>query len=1632
MAVLSFKVQADYEKVAKLREEIVRLEGELRNVGRNTPTSEIQALETKLAEAKSQFTALATEAAKSGAAMDAAFKDKIRAATQSVSAFTREIAEQKARIKDIELHIQQYGDAYRKALASGSPKASSIKAELDAAKKALQEEKAALFGLTQQQADAKMTVKNLKDSYSEYKDEVKDVSKEVKDASKSQEGFNISLGKVAALVGGATALKQLVAQVVRVRGEFQDMETAIETLVGKDVTSKIMPQIKEMAKVSPLTMTDIVGAEKMMLSFNIDAEKSIQYLRALSDVSMGSSQKFNSLTLAFSQMSSAGKLMGQDLLQMINAGFNPLQTISEKTGKSISQLKEEMSKGAISAEMVQQAFLDATSAGGKFYNMSENASKIINGQISMMEDAMDAVFNEIGTKTEGLIIKSIQTVTSLIQNYEKIGKVLVGLVATYGAYRTAVLLSTAATSKHTLAEIALINVRIAARKAQMALNAAMLTNPYVAATVAIAGMASAMWMLNDNTAMAERRQRSYDEAKEAAAQKEKEHADAIQKLIDKVRDNTQADGERIVALEALRKEYPNIFAQYDIESLKLADILALKKQINEEDEIRQNYDLKSDIAEIDKKVAELRETKKYAGQSAAAIQSQIDDLLFERDKKAEELEQKNIAGFTGALSSKSLEELKAYLKQIESGAFKLDGKALTSGTRDSLKKAVQEAIDAINEANKKTYSEDYNAAKRKYEEDYAAFKWAEENKTKVTTKEYQNRKAAMEASEKEFKKLGGDPNEVKKENEKAGQQERLDSMTEKNARENARAAKDMEFKVWQSRIDAMKDGYAKTMAQKALDHQKELDSLERQKQDYIEKIVAQEKAIFDAQEDQKAKNDKKYKKQTFDADASRIRITSTNEVVKQYAKLGEDAAAAYSKAVDEAVKEHEFEVRQMEIDSMSDGGAKQKAQRALDNEKELYNLEQQREAYIEAAKAAHILAEKKKMAADPTYMMKMFDESQANADYDVILDNTRRQQYDILADEYLSYIDAKKSIDESYEADKAELEAAYNKTGDEKYKRSLDERYKAYIQALNALEGEHNTADYKLIFGDPSKMTSATIEKALGVARKRLSQLDKEADPETYQALVEAIDKLEDARDTNPFEGWGTSLMDILQIAHQIRNIKKDIEQYEQNGNTEAKEASEAQLEKSKKTLAKAIAGTGVATFGDILSKAASSMREVAEASGDIDLMEQAEALEKAGGFISSVASGAASGGWVGAIIGGASSLMDMLISSITESKVVAAEAKKAYEDYLDELAHSARTIDENDYETIFGVRVLDKVIDATREATVAWDDYQNALRSTGTTYSVNGLRKKVTRWQDSLANMLVLEGVNPNTVRKLENIPTLSEKFEGLFDKDGNLNMEKAVAILDTYSQYSNEEWYEALSDAVSALEDYEKNLKFVDNYLSSLFQNLGNDIADSILQGNDALETLQKSAGDIFKQIARQMVTEMLVSEDFIAEYKEKMRAAIGTEDYTDDADVVAEMTDELSANIEAAQKMWENIQRVAEERDIDMSGDESLSQQEASSKGYQTLSEDTGNELVGRAVAQYESNLRMEEATRSMKESVDLMAARQVMIHDIAAESRALIADSYLELQQIRENTGAVIKPIQNLSAKIDKWDSKIMSL
>lgn len=778
MPTLVFKIAADYEAVIRLREEISKLESQLKKMDVNKAPAAAKALETQLASTRQQMMGLVTEAAKAGAEIENGFKKKIYDASQTVNGLSEKIIAQRAVIKDIEFDVKRLGDAYRTALKNNPIGASGKLAEYNAARKALDEEKAALFGLTQQQAEARLSVKKLRDEYSLYK-------KEAGDTVEINNGLSMSWGKMLGVIGGATALKSLASQIVRVRGEFQSMQTAIETMVGKDVASGLMAQLKEMAKISPLTLTDMVNAEKMMLGFNIQAEDTVRYLQALSDISMGDSVKFKSLTLAFSQMSAAGKLMGQDLNQMINAGFNPLQIIAEKTGKSISTLKDEMSKGAVSAEMVQQAFIDATSAGGKFYQMSENASKTINGQLSMMQDALDNAFNEMGQASEGVIMEGIQLTTTLIQNYETVGKVLVGLVATYGAYRTAVMLATIATSKHTIAEVALTNARVIARKAQLLLNAAMLTNPYVAVATVVTALVATMWTLSDSTSSAAKATREYNQAKEEAGKKEEEHKRRIDELLTSSRDESLATLTRQKSLEELRKEYPKIFEQYDLEKLKLEDILNIKRQINEEDSKQKVEKTKNDYYSLKETVSnqqryltlydnpELRKNmsdedmniwRMFAGkQSYVEVREQIQKdaeklKLLQRDVIAD-----NIASYKANLKEFSEERLKVELQMAQSEAskrngFNVGGIMVKGGDLAGIITSINNEIE--NRKPQTTYQQDLAVAK----EDWETAKKGYESLIKdqnATTEQVKKAREEMEAKEKTYKELGGDVDKKK-------------------------------------------------------------------------------------------------------------------------------------------------------------------------------------------------------------------------------------------------------------------------------------------------------------------------------------------------------------------------------------------------------------------------------------------------------------------------------------------------------------------------------------------------------------------------------------------------------------------------------------------------------------------------------------------------------------------------------------------------------------------------------------------------------------------------------------------------------------------------------------------------------
>lgn len=338
-----------------------------------------------------------------------------------------------------------------------------------------------------------------------------------------QEGNNIDavFSRVGKTISGVFTIQQAAAfakQVVNVRGEIESLEKSFEILAGKTQGRKLFGDIKDFAVTTPMAMGDLAIGAQTLLSFNVAAQDVMPILRAIGDIAMGDAQKFNSLVLAFSQMQSTGKLMGQDLLQMINAGFNPLSVISEQTGKSIGTLKEEMAAGSISAEMIAKAFMDATSEGGKFNGMLEAQSKGIKGSISNLEGAIEDMFNKIGENSEGVITGSIQAATELVNSYEKVGEIIGELVVTFGVYKAALITLTAAKSVATsvnagwtASELLHYNALLLVEKAQKLLNATILKNPYILAAAAVAALAYGMYKLITHQTDAEKAQAKLNE-----------------------------------------------------------------------------------------------------------------------------------------------------------------------------------------------------------------------------------------------------------------------------------------------------------------------------------------------------------------------------------------------------------------------------------------------------------------------------------------------------------------------------------------------------------------------------------------------------------------------------------------------------------------------------------------------------------------------------------------------------------------------------------------------------------------------------------------------------------------------------------------------------------------------------------------------------------------------------------------------------------------------------------------------------------------------------------------------------------------------------------------------------------------
>lgn len=318
----------------------------------------------------------------------------------------REIGRNKRTLMDVIYRYQQLGEEGRKTDAGR--KLLDIKEKCIQDIKALQNVKDEMNALTKTEAKVNIDTSNI---------------------STANGGISSLIGKFSsakAAVGGflgafaASALVDFGREAIDAQSKVEQLEISFRTLLGsQEKANALIAEIKSYGTVTPYDTEGLAQAARLMLSYGMSSSKIMPTLQMLGDIAMGDKDKLQSLTLAFSQMSASGRVCKEDLNQMVDAGFNPLQIISEKTGKSIGELTDEVSKGAISVQDIEQAFIDATSEGGKFHNMVNNMSDSIAGKTAQMTDNWENFKASIGGLLKPAYLGAIQTTTSAIDALTK-------------------------------------------------------------------------------------------------------------------------------------------------------------------------------------------------------------------------------------------------------------------------------------------------------------------------------------------------------------------------------------------------------------------------------------------------------------------------------------------------------------------------------------------------------------------------------------------------------------------------------------------------------------------------------------------------------------------------------------------------------------------------------------------------------------------------------------------------------------------------------------------------------------------------------------------------------------------------------------------------------------------------------------------------------------------------------------------------------------------------------------------------------------------------------------------------------------------------------------------------------------
>ena len=779
--------------------------------------------------------------------------------------------------------------------------------------------------------------------------------------------------------------------------------------------------------------------------------------------------------------------------------------------------------------------------------------------------------------------------------------------------------------------------------------------------------------------------------------------------------------------------------------------------------------------------------------------------------------------------------------------------------------------------------------------------------------------------------------------------------------------------------------------------------------------------------------------------------------------------------IQDAITESQLNAQKAVIALMEDGNAKELAQinanydakvnEIRKREREL--LQTLQNAEYEQWKQANPGYKKKGLQFVPTVttlpadQQAGFDKEYSNA-YQQQQNDTAKLLSGVLA-KYRDFAAQREAIEQQMNDDISFLQKQRTESNADEIDRAIQvakDKAKEAIQAVTdeenkGLAGQDNMF-LKMLFGDISQMGFSELSGLIAQAKQLRDYLSGNGNKEGITFISsEQLKAIEES----PAE------LEKLKKAldHLLGTSKKS--DFEKIFDTFKKGFADLQSAKGFKGISGAI-GTISGAAGD----AAGKLSEMFDTMGNTAVADALSGVQQVMNAVSNIGQGFAKGG----IVGGIAAVVGEAVNFIGQAFSANQRHKEALKEIMNETISQQREynlllLEQNLlYEkasTIFGtdsyskaknaVNVLKETIADLNSEIAGTIDQQNqfSYKNTGSLFWNKILNNAYSTLKDRYSGLADIEIKTGHKKTGLfgwgkgkDIYSSILDVYPDLIDANGEFNKELAETIINTREM--SEEDRSALQNMIDLAENVEEAFESLNDYMTDIFGDLGNSMSNALVDafknGTDAAEAFSQSVSDMLETMAQQMVYSVTLSP-LLEEAQNEMMNIMKDTNLTDEqrfkqwTNILNSLVSDAVEQQQVANSLYEAYQQAAEQQGFDIFQPDSTQQQSASSKGFTTMSQDTADELNGRFTALYESNLRIEATGQQQAAAVNQLCSyisslniQSTGIYNIADESRTILANSYLELQQIRENTGEIVKPIRNISSKIDNIERKVQYL